>query len=248
MVVIGGLLYRQNLTRKKTNTTLLQLNSELDEANKVKTKFFGILSHDLRSPVANLINFMQLQKREPGLLSEQQATQREQKITSSAESLLQTMEATLIWSKSQMEYFKPVNTEVTVNDLFSYLEKHFANNDKIFISFKNDENIVITTDENYLKTIMYNLTGNAVKALTNTQGAKIEWKARKENHKILLSIADNGPGIADEKLKALYDETIGSGSTHGLGLHIIRDLAKAINCSITVQPNPGQGTLFILVV
>jgi len=102
LAVIGGLLYRQNIARKKTNTTLLQLNNELDEANKVKAKFFGILSHDLRSPVANLINFLRLQKREPGLLSEQQVHEHEQKIESSAESLLETMETMLLWSKGQM--------------------------------------------------------------------------------------------------------------------------------------------------
>ena len=248
LAVIGGLLYRQNITRKKTNTTLLQLNSELDEANKVKTKFFGILSHDLRSPIANLINFLRLQKREPGLLSEQKVIEGEQKIVSSAETLLETMEATLLWSKSQMEYFKPINTEVTVNSLFSYLQKLFVNSNGIFFSFKSDDNIIINTDENYLKTIIYNLTANAVKALANIPHAKIHWSAWTENHKCFLSIADNGPGIDNEKLKALYDETVTSGSQHGLGLHIIRDLAKAINCSITVKPDEARGTVFILAI
>ncbi len=246
--IIGALLYRQSMMRKKTNAALSQLNSELDEANKVKAKFFGVLSHDLRSPVANLINFLQLQKREPGLLSEKQVTDREQKIASSAESLLETMEATLLWSKSQMEYFKPINTEVTVNSLFSYLQKLFVNSNGIFFSFKNDDNIIINTDENYLKTIIYNLTANAVKALANTPHAKIHWSAWTENHKCFLSIADNGPGIDNEKLKALYDETVTSGSQHGLGLHIIRDLAKAINCSITVKPDEARGTVFILAI
>ncbi|RYD81764.1 MAG: tetratricopeptide repeat protein, partial [Sphingobacteriales bacterium] len=58
VTAIGGLLYWQNRTRKKTNSTLLVLNNELDEANKVKARFFGIISHDLRSPIANLIAFL----------------------------------------------------------------------------------------------------------------------------------------------------------------------------------------------
>ena len=49
------------------------LNNQLDEANKVKAKFFGILSHDLRSPVANLIHFLHLQKNDPDLLGKEQA-------------------------------------------------------------------------------------------------------------------------------------------------------------------------------
>jgi signal transduction histidine kinase len=51
-----------NLIRKKTNTTLLHLNNELDEANKIKAKFFAIISHDLRSPIANLVSFLNLKK------------------------------------------------------------------------------------------------------------------------------------------------------------------------------------------
>ena len=49
--IIGLLLFRQNQNRKKTNQKLQLLNQELDEANKVKARFFGILNHDLRSPV-----------------------------------------------------------------------------------------------------------------------------------------------------------------------------------------------------
>jgi signal transduction histidine kinase/tetratricopeptide (TPR) repeat protein len=246
LITVGGLVYRQSLTRKKTNTTLLQLNTELDEANKVKAKFFGILSHDLRSPVANLINFLQLQKRKPGIMNEQQIAERENKISDSANALLDTMEAMLLWSKGQMEHFKPSVAEVAVNDLFIYLEHFFTGTEHVSFSFENQENLILQTDEDYLKTIMHNLTANAVKALQQTTGAKITWKAWKQQTNIYLSIIDNGTGVSKEQLKALYDETATSGSRHGLGLHIIRDLAKAIGCSITLQPQTKTGTEFIL--
>lgn len=246
LVLIGGLLYRQSITRKKNNITLLQLNSELDEANKVKAKFFGILSHDLRSPVANLISFLQLQKRNPGLLSEQQLADREQKISTAAATLLENMEGMLLWSKGQMENFKPEQTAVQVCDLFTYLQKFFAGSENIDFSFDDTKKLIIHTDENYLRTIMQNLTANAIKALQQTPAAAIKWKAWEENGHILLSITDNGPGMSAEKAKTLFDETAISGSRHGLGLHIIRDLAKAINCQLRFTPETGSGTTFIL--
>ncbi len=115
--VIGAVLYRQALIRKKSNAALKKLNIELDEANHVKARFFGIISHDLRSPVANLINYMQLQKRKPGMLNIEQMAARENKITESATSLLETMETMLLWSKGQMENFKPVVTEIQVTEI-----------------------------------------------------------------------------------------------------------------------------------
>ena len=246
LTVIGILLYRQSLSRKKTNTTLLQLNTELDEANKIKAKFFGILSHDLRSPVANLVNFLQLQKRKPGIMNEQQIADRENKIAGSANALLETMEAMLLWSKGQMEHFKPTITAVPVSNLFSYLQKFFADTEHVDFIFFCEDNLDVQTDENYLKAIMQNLTANATKALQQTPKAQVIWKGWKEQNKIYLSVTDNGPGANEEQLKALYDERVSSGAKHGLGLHIIRDLAKAIGCSISLQPHSSKGASFIL--
>ena len=93
---------------------------------------------------------------------------------------------------------------------------------------------------------LQNLTANAIQALHQKTDAQISLKAWQKEGKIYLSISDNGPGISQQQLKALYDETASSGAKHGLGLHIIRDLAKAIGCSITLKPEPGFGSAFVL--
>ena len=248
LAATGGLVYRQSLSRKKTNRTLLLLNSELDEANKIKAKFFGILSHDLRSPLANLINFLQLQKRKPGLLSEQEFSDRENRITQSAKSLLDTMETMLLWSKGQMEHFRPETGPVPVKELFAQLQKLFAGELEVKIRYVFDDSLVLNTDENYLQTILQNLTANSIKALRQTPQAEICWQAWKQDDKTYLSITDNGPGIRKEELRALYDEKASRGSKNGLGLHIIRDLAKAIGCSINFRPATGSGAEFIIAI
>ncbi|MBS1973731.1 MAG: HAMP domain-containing histidine kinase, partial [Bacteroidetes bacterium] len=243
---IGFLYYRISAVRRQKNEELTRLNKELDDANKLKAKFFGILSHDLRSPVANLVSFLNLRKIDPNALSREEAQDREIKIGNSAQTLLEAMESMLLWSKSQMEQFRAERKPVRIDALFSYLKKIFMDNKNITLSFSNEDEVFVETDENFLKTIMYNLTANAVKALTNRADGQIEWKAWHENDQFFLSISDNGPGINKEKIKALYDETAISGSAHGLGLHIIRDMAKAINCHIEMNPVTGAGTKFIL--
>lgn len=244
--IIGALLYWQSRTRKKTNTTLMVLNNQLDDANKIKARFFAILSHDLRGPVANLISFLHLQKEAPGLLSGEQIAVNQQKITHSAESLLETMEAMLLWSKGQMENFKPEIKPVPVRQLFNYVEKFFADTAQVQLTFKDPGNMEVNTDENYLQTIMQNLTANAIKALKNTSAGQIEWKAVQEAGKTFLSITDNGPGIKEEQSKALFDEAATANTKYGLGLYLVRDLAKAIHCKISVQTAEGAGTTFTL--
>jgi signal transduction histidine kinase len=244
--IIGGLLYWQSRSRKKTNTTLMVLNNQLDEANKVKAKFFGILSHDLRSPVANLLHFLDLQKNDPDLLNEEQRTHHQQKISQSAEDLLETMESMLLWSKEQMENFKCQINSVPISDLFGYLQKFFGHTGNITLRFIYDPGMTVLADENYLRIIMQNLTSNAIRAVKHMPDAIIEWKAKNDGGNTILSITDNGPGISDDQAKALYDDSITANVKNGFGLHLVRDLAKAIRYKISIQSQPGMGTTFTL--
>ncbi|WP_428654966.1 tetratricopeptide repeat-containing sensor histidine kinase [Runella sp.] len=247
LLVIGGLLYWQNLSRKRTNTTLLHLNAELDEANKIKAKFFAILSHDLRSPVANLISFLNLQKEAPELLTPEMTEANQKRITASAEALLENMEAMLLWSKGQMQAFKPQVKTIEVSELFTYIQKFFDGTTGVQFRFDNPYSLHVVTDEDYLKTIMQNLTSNAVKALKNKPNASIHWEARQEENQIILAITDNGAGVSEQQLNALYTNEASIGTKTGLGLHLIRDLAQAISCKIAVKSTTNTGTEFQLV-
>jgi len=244
--VIGVLLFRQSNTRKKTNATLVKLNTELDEANRVKAKFFGILSHDLRGPVANLANFLHLQKTSPDLFTAEQTVANQKKISDSADSLLETMEAMLLWSKEQMENFKPEIKNIPVGELYNYLQNFFSQNEQVTISFNAEAGLSVEADENYLQVIMQNLTSNAIRALKNTPDAKIDWNAKKVGSNTILSITDNGPGISNENAKVLMEDNMAINAKSGFGLHLIRDLAKAIRYEISVQSKPGEGTTFTL--
>jgi len=246
LFVIGGLLFYQNMHRRRTNSELLTLNNELDEANKIKTRFFGILSHDLRAPVANLIHFLHLQKEAPDLLDEKGTALRQQKLSDSAEHLLETMETVLLWSKGQMEHFVPQKKWVQVSTLFGYLHNNVPTDPAIVISYENPENISLKTDEDYLKTIMYNLTVNALKAFKNAPNPQLEWKAVKKEDKVLISITDNGPGISAEQVEPLYNNQAAVETKYGLGFHIIRDLATAIQCKVILDSKQSGGTRFIL--
>ncbi|HMI07434.1 MAG TPA: tetratricopeptide repeat-containing sensor histidine kinase [Flavobacterium sp.] len=247
LLISAGFIYKQSRNRKKNNEQLQLLNSELDSANKVKARFFSILNHDLRSPVSSLINFLHLQKESPELLTEESRQRMENKTISAAENLLESMEDILLWSKGQMENFKPHPENVTIRSVFEDLDKHFSGIERVKISFENPGDMALFTDENYLKTILRNLTGNAIKALEKTENATINLKAYTASGEQYISISDNGPGGTKEQFRALYDEKEVVGIKTGLGLHLIRDLAKAINCKILVDPNPDSGTTFTLI-
>ncbi len=246
LAIIGGLLFYQSRNRKKNNEKLQLLNAELDQANKTKTRFFSILNHDLRSPVANLIHFLHLQKDSPELLDEETKNRMQNKTISGAENLLSSMEDILLWSKGQMENFKPQPKEVSLNQLFEDTKKVFSGYQNIKFEYQNPDNATVFTDENYLKTIVRNLTSNAINVFKTTQNPEIIWKAWQEKGVSYLSITDNGPGATLDQFKALYDDKEVVGIKTGLGLHLIRDLAKAIDCEVSVDSKINEGTIFKL--
>ena len=139
-----------------------------------------------------------------------------------------------------MEHFKPRIVVVDVAELFGRLERVYGEVDGVGFSFVCEGELFVDTDEDYLWTIMQNLTANAVKALRGVSGAAVVWRAwRGSGGLVVCSISDNGPGISASQVKALYDDDAAiTGARQGLGLHIIRDMAKAIGCVITLKAQP----------
>ncbi len=247
--IIGSMLYYQNLIRKNNNRKLILLNQnldktnrKLDEANDIKTRFFSILSHDLRQPVSQLLSFLSLQQENAELFSEEEKKNIEIQILSSSKNLLASMEDLLLWGKGQIQNFKPVYKDISAEELFDYIRKHFPDTEEVSLFFENPENIIVHTDSGYLKTIIRNLISNAVKAMSGKENGTILWKAYKENGKTYISVIDNGAGAEQEAFRALYDEKETVGIKTGLGLHLIRDLAAAIRCTVFVNTGKEKGT------
>jgi signal transduction histidine kinase len=243
---IGVLLYRQSVIRKKANQELTRINAQLDEANRVKARFFGIISHDLRGPVANLISLINLRKEAPDLLDEEGMTAGQEKITHTAGNLLHVMEDILLWSKGQMVAFRPQLKRLSVSQVFTELQLLYPGNGRFRILFRDPQALQLETDEDYLKTILRNLTSNAIKAVHGRTDGLIEWRAWKEDHYVCLAVTDNGPGISASQRQALFNNEADMGTRHGLGLPLIRDLTAAVHCEIRVDTPAGGGTMFTL--
>ncbi|HOZ75988.1 MAG TPA: HAMP domain-containing sensor histidine kinase [Flavobacterium sp.] len=223
------------------------MNESLEKANRVKTRLLGILNHDLRGPVNSFIHFIQLQKESPELLDAVTKRRIEDATIASAKDLLGSMEDILLWTKNQMENFEPQPKEINVTSLFDYMQHHFSTVQDVQFSFDcAHENLMLHTDEDYLKTILRNLTANAIAAVSEMPEPKINWKAWCENGLVQLSVTDNGAGSNEEQFKALFDPGEVGNIRSGLGLHLIRDLAQAIGCVIAVASVPGKGTTFTL--
>lgn len=242
LIIISGVLYWQNELRKKAI-------EELAKANEMKSRFFGILNHDLRRPVAGLISYLQLKTAAPDIINAEDSAAFEQKTMQTAQNLLENMEELLFWCKDQMQSFTPEFKQVYIYKLFEDTKFFFSYEDTINIVYEIPSDLKIKTDENYLKTIIRNLTSNAIAAVTHIENPVIRWTARSEKKRVVLSIVNNGGVISQDKIDILYNMDNNNKSIkEGLGLKIIRDLSQSIGCKIEVELDEAKNeTIFNLI-
>lgn len=238
--IIGIIFYIQAKNRKLHNAKLSKLNEELNTANEIKAKLFGIISHDLRSPIANVVTLLQL-KQDDGFNNEEDEHSFTNHVLKDAENLLENMETLLLWSKGQLKNFSPNNKQIAVSILFEHIVRFFRHERSVNIIFKNDHHSTIVSDELFLQVIMQNLTSNAIKALKSTSNPKITWEVIENENNISLKITDNGPGMQMQDLQGILTTKNTQSQKNGLGLQIVQDLVTVINGRLTFQTDIGKG-------
>jgi signal transduction histidine kinase len=234
--VISLLLYFIYRNKEKLNRVLNERNDQLDDlnhrleaANDTKARLFGIISHDLRSPVAKIVSLLQLQKARPDLLNEEARKKHDERLKIASENVLETMEDLLLWSKSQMQHFtlslKPVLIADVLQKEINLLQEHLPEEDIRIVS-RVPSSFVRQTDENFLSVIVRNLLMNAVKYGDGDSAISISADGSSlhiSNHSASANLA-----VLNERLAS---GQIDSGSS-GLGLQIVRDLADAIGAKV----------------
>jgi signal transduction histidine kinase len=244
--LVAVLLYRSALLKQRSNQSLGLLNAKLQESNHSKIKLLSILNHDLRSPVSNLFSFLHL-KAEGAALSASAAAEHDRKITQAAEQLLDAMEDVLVWSKSQMEHFTPVYETISLSlflDEILSLHATAASNKNIQLIKDCPDHLSFHTDLNFLKIIVRNLTSNAIKF--TPQGGTVRLQAAGLNGTLLFTVKDNGPGINIADQQSLFEWNSIRSDSSGLGLKLAKEFTEKLKGTITIQSQPGEGTLFIL--
>jgi signal transduction histidine kinase len=212
-----------------TNDRLAVLNGELARANETKARLFGIISHDLRSPVSRIVQLLQIQKERPDLLDPETRRKHEQRLQTASENVLETMEDLLLWSKSQMQHFTPQPGAVGLKEVVDKeagLLREPLEEKRLQVDNGIAAALVRTTDENFLGVIVRNLLQNAVKY--SPEGGTIAIAADAQH----LYITNTSSEVGAADLNQSIQNRVVSSAGSGLGLQIAADLAAALGIHI----------------
>jgi PAS domain S-box-containing protein len=228
---------------------------EAEVANRVKSEFLALLSHEFRTPLQAVFGYTELLDREiHGALNE---TQRRyvQRIQQSQQHLLGLINTILEFAK--LESGQPIDVllaETPMNPILRVMESLIGPQiETKAIAYEYecpDKSIVAYADGTKVQQIVLNLLSNAVKF--TGRGGNVKLDCLSDPDAIAVHVRDSGCGIPADKLEAIFQPfvqiktkgTIANGT--GLGLSISRRLAEAMGGSLTATSELGRGSTFTL--
>jgi CheY-like chemotaxis protein/signal transduction histidine kinase/CHASE3 domain sensor protein len=250
------LLENQKDALAKSHGVLTAKSTELQRANEYKSEFLANMSHELRTPLnSTLILAKLLADNKDGNLTGQQV-KFAQTISSAGNDLLDLINDVLDLSRIEAGKIDLAPEPVPIVRVVEELEKVFqpaAEQKRLRFSTSVEPGVPdeIETDPQRLGQILKNLLSNAIKFTERGEvGLRVFSPAP---GKVGFAVRDTGVGIAAHQQEVIFEAfRQADGSIHrkfggtGLGLSISRDLAALLGGTVTVQSEPGAGSVFTL--
>ncbi|MBC7475196.1 MAG: response regulator, partial [Candidatus Sericytochromatia bacterium] len=246
------------IERKRVEVELENAKKLAEDANQMKSVFLANMSHEIRTPLNAIVGFSSILKEKNQ--DNKVNTEYLDNIIQSSKVLLNLINDILDLSKVEAGRMVIDLQSVNLNNLIKEIQTIFlmkATEKGILINIQIADNIPenIITDEKFLRQILFNLIGNAVKFThAGSVDIIIDIIPKKEEYSkmdLVISVKDSGIGIPDNQLTNIFEPFIQLdnkssnkyGGT-GLGLSITKRLTKLLDGTISVESKYGKGSVF----
>ena len=220
------------------------------EADSIRERFLGVLSHELRTPVTSIYGGTQLLLGRGARLDPETRNELLVSVAAEAERLQRMIENLVAMARiergGEFGGTRPVLLDRIIKQL---VEREKALWPEVTISLASTGPVqMVAADEEYLAQIMRNLLSNAAKY--SGPGSTVEVSLEDAEGEVLVRVRDDGPGIVEEdaeRLFGLYYRAAPQASAApgaGIGLFVCRELVATMGGRIWAKPLPGKGAEF----
>ena len=234
---------------EETATQLRHANDKLHVIAEQKDAFLSQVSHELRTPMTSVRSFAEI-LRDGDDLEPEQARRFVSIIHEESQRLTRLLDEILdvsVLENGQAQIVRvPVSLNATIEQALAATEP-LMRRAGVQLIHAIGPDITVSADRDRLAQVLINVFSNAVKYGLGDPAAIIV-QVRHTGQQVLVTIADNGPGIAAddqekvfEKFTRLGNQTL-AGSA-GLGLPISREIMRNLGGDLTLAPN-GPGASF----
>jgi two-component system phosphate regulon sensor histidine kinase PhoR len=218
------------------------------ELSAQQKNFLLSVTHELKSPLAAIK--LQLQTLAGRSLSDEKRHQIYVRALADTERLQGLVENLLLVNRVEAGKFPLEMKRTDISELTQQLiKRHFASElEKGVLTIAFEAGLWIACDHQAMESIVINLIENAQKYAVSSN---IDIRIGKQGHSIMLSVADQGPGIPDiekervfQRFFRLGNEDTRSTKGTGIGLYLVRQLVEMQHGTIHVKDNVPKGTSF----
>ena len=232
-------------------------NRQIQEANRLKSRFLADMSHELRTPLNAIIGFADLLQSGAIPADSPKVQEFIGYIGTSGRHLLQLINDVLDLSKveaGKLEFFPGrVDLATLLKEVADILQPSVQRK-RIELSVEVDASLgALILDPARLKQVLFNYLSNAIKFTPNQGRVWVRARRADEAH-LRIEVEDTGIGIAAADMPRLFSEfhQINAGVEDenggtGLGLALTRRLVEAQGGSVGATSTPGRGSVFYLV-
>lgn len=236
---------------KERTRELENLNHELKDLNLSKDKFLSVISHDLRNPLTALLASSDRLKK-TRCENPQETQHLAAIIHRTSNKILEQLNELVNWAKNQREKtaFNPVSMQLR-NGIELSLEILKPNAFQKDVTLENNiqENIFVKADIFMLRSILQNVTMNAIKY--TPEGGLVTVSASLAKNMVEVCVTDTGIGMSQEVQQSLFTSISPVSITgtnneqgSGLGLLLVRDFVAQHGGSIKIESELKKGTCF----
>ncbi|MGI6308396.1 MAG: sensor histidine kinase [Dethiobacteria bacterium] len=221
----------------------------LEEINRYKIiqeeyrEYIELWVHEVKTPIAS-----------SKLIAQNNRNHVTDSILEELDKIESFVEQALFYSRSNTVEKDYLVKEISLQDLCYAV---FRKNSKLFIQNKvaaetNNLNFTVFCDAKWLDFILDQLVINAIKYRKKENG-KIKMSAVQQENSIVLSVIDNGIGIAENELPRIFNKGfVGTNGrktekSTGMGLYICKKLCDKLGLSISAASTRGCGTTISLI-
>ncbi len=232
-----------------TQTELVKKQKEeLEAIDKYKSQLFAVITHDLKTPIANLQMLLSILEKKQ--LSKEDINSYIQEIKNEVDNSYELLQNFILWTKSRLINFEPKFKVFFINNLIQKNLIFFENNlsrKNIHIDYEVDEEILVWADEQLLSHVIYNILSNAIKFSPPNNTIKIYGSS--VNKDIVINIENFGKPIPPETIQQIFqiNSTPEQGTSKeigtGIGLYLSSEFMKKMNGKITCHSDE-KSTIF----